>query len=103
MKTASAFDDSSEEDEIRRKVKETYSKKFAKSGLIIPDYVTYRTLLEYEKLRISNPNTMLSFESIRMQAVLSQLFAISILKRDEYEFVVKHDAELLEHYGIPRK
>lgn len=103
MNTASEFEDLSEEDEIRKKVNDTFTEKFTKSGLVIPDFITYRTLYEYEKMKDSYLCNMKDFNSVRQVAVLHEFYAISILKRDEYEFVVRYDAELLEHYGISRK
>ena len=94
--------DDDEESAIKTKVAEFACKKITASGLVIPDFITYRTMLEYEKLRKEGAYNMLDYSAVKMQASIHQFYSIVCLLSSEYLFLLRNYSELMKHYEIAR-
>lgn len=91
-----------DEDFISKQVDEFRDKNLLPSGVAIPQFVTYRTAYEFDKLVQLGVCNIHNFHSARLQSVKFGFFALSCLSEEEYRFVVSNCNELYSFYNIKR-
>jgi hypothetical protein len=87
-----------EESAIVSKVDKFREKKTLPCGLIIPKFITYRTVYEFASFRqLHNINNI---SNIRAQAAIYKYYAIICLTDSEIQFIIDNYQSLLHFYAI---